>query len=95
MSNGPLGNKRLHIHHFDGAAGETKGHGPHGALATPVDNLVKSGKDIFGSVSRRLETQLVASLLSDGGVWQRGGGRVAIRVDGGGGCVGPEGDGGA
>lgn len=95
MSNWPFRNKRLHIHHFDGAAGETKGHGPHGPLATPVDNLVERRKDILGSVSRCLETQLVALLLGDGGVWQSGGGRVVVRVDGGGGCVGPGGDGGA
>ena len=29
------------VHHFDGAAGEAEGHGPEGALAGPVGDLVK------------------------------------------------------
>lgn len=29
------------MHHFDGAAGEAKGHGPEGALAGPVGDLVE------------------------------------------------------
>lgn len=29
------------MHHFDGAAGEAKGHGPEGALAGPVGDLIK------------------------------------------------------
>lgn len=28
------------VHHFDGAAGKTEGHGPEGALAGPVGDLV-------------------------------------------------------
>jgi len=29
------------VHHFDGAAGEAEGHGPEGALAGPVGDLVE------------------------------------------------------
>lgn len=29
------------MHHFDGAAGEAKGHGPEGALAGPVGDLIE------------------------------------------------------
>jgi hypothetical protein len=41
------------VHHFDGAAGEAEGHGPEGALAGPVGDLVEgcprvgSVKDFF------------------------------------------------
>ncbi len=41
------------MHHFDGAAGEAEGHGPEGALAGPVGDLVEgcprvgSVKDFF------------------------------------------------
>jgi len=31
------------VHHLDGAAGETEGHGPEGALAGPVCDLVEGG----------------------------------------------------
>lgn len=31
-----------HVHHLDGTAGETEGHGPNGTLTTPVDDLVHS-----------------------------------------------------
>ena len=31
------------VHHLDGTAGETESHGPEGALAGPVGNLVKGG----------------------------------------------------
>lgn len=31
------------VHHFDGAAGETKGHGPEGRLSSPVGNDVETG----------------------------------------------------
>jgi hypothetical protein len=31
------------VHHFDGAAGETKGHGPEGGLAGPVGDDVEGG----------------------------------------------------
>ena len=30
------------VHHFNGAAGEAEGHGPEGALAGPVGDLVES-----------------------------------------------------
>lgn len=30
------------VHHLDGAAGETESHGPQRALASPIENLVKS-----------------------------------------------------
>jgi hypothetical protein len=30
------------VHHFDGAAGKTEGHGPERALTGPVGDLVKS-----------------------------------------------------
>jgi hypothetical protein len=29
------------VHHFDGAAGQSEGHGPEGALTRPVGDLVK------------------------------------------------------
>ena len=32
---------RGEVHHFDGAAGEAEGHGPEGALAGPVGDLVE------------------------------------------------------
>ena len=31
------------VHHLDGAAGKTEGHGPEGALTRPVGDLIKSG----------------------------------------------------
>lgn len=31
------------VHHLDGAAGETEGHGPEGALSRPVCYLVEGG----------------------------------------------------
>lgn len=30
------------VHHFDGAAGETKGHGPEGGLTSPVGDAIES-----------------------------------------------------
>jgi len=38
------------VHHFDGAAGEAKGHGPEGALAGPVDEVVDFGDGVFDFV---------------------------------------------
>ena len=35
------------VHHLDGAAGESEGHGPQGALAGPVGDLVHCGSGIF------------------------------------------------
>lgn len=32
--------RRGEVHHFDGAAGETEGHGPEGPLAGPIGDLV-------------------------------------------------------
>jgi hypothetical protein len=34
------------VHHFDGAAGKSEGHGPEGPLTRPVGNLVKSGSEM-------------------------------------------------
>ncbi len=34
------------VHHFDGAAGEAEGHGPEGALAGPVGDLVEGGSGV-------------------------------------------------
>ena len=34
--------RRGEMHHFDGAAGEAESHGPEGALARPVGDLVES-----------------------------------------------------
>jgi hypothetical protein len=31
------------VHHFDGAAGETEGHGPEGGLTGPVGDDVEGG----------------------------------------------------
>ena len=31
------------VHHFDGAAGETEGHGPEGGLTGPVGNAIEGG----------------------------------------------------
>src|SRR5690242_5384641 len=31
------------VHHFDGTAGKTEGHGPEGALTRPVGDLVEGG----------------------------------------------------
>ena len=33
------------MHHLDSTAGEAKGHGPKGALAGPVRNLIESSPD--------------------------------------------------
>lgn len=42
------------MHHLDGAAGEPEGHGPEGALAGPVGDLVERGSGWRGeSQSRR------------------------------------------
>lgn len=35
------------MHHLDGAAGEAEGHGPEGALAGPVGDLVHCGSGVF------------------------------------------------
>jgi hypothetical protein len=35
------------VHHFDGAAGETEGHGPQGALTRPVGDLVERGTGVI------------------------------------------------
>jgi hypothetical protein len=35
------------VHHLDSTARKTEGHGPHGALASPVDDLVKGREDIL------------------------------------------------
>ena len=40
------------VHHFYGAAGETEGHRPEGALAGPIGNLVEGG-----SVAMKVNTQ--------------------------------------
>ena len=40
------------VHHFHGTAGKTKGHGPHRALASPVDKLVEFGYNVLCTVTR-------------------------------------------
>lgn len=39
------------MHHFDGAAGETEGHGPEGGLAAPVDDLIEGCAEVGENVS--------------------------------------------
>jgi len=45
------------VHHFDGTAGEAEGHGPEGALAGPVGDLVE-GCPSVGSVKDSFEDGL-------------------------------------
>jgi hypothetical protein len=35
------------MHHFNGAAGKTEGHGPEGALSSPVGYLVEGGEGVL------------------------------------------------
>lgn len=35
------------VHHFDGAAGEAEGHGPDGAGASPIHEIVDLGDDVL------------------------------------------------
>ena len=35
------------VHHLEGAAGETEGHGPEGRLPSPVDNLVEGSQGVL------------------------------------------------
>jgi hypothetical protein len=41
------------MHHFDGTAGQTKGHGPEGGLTSPVGDGIKCGKRILQSTLSR------------------------------------------
>lgn len=38
------------VHHLDGAAGQTEGHGPEGALAGPVDQVVDAGYRVLDAI---------------------------------------------
>ena len=35
------------MHHFDGATGEAEGHGPEGAFACPIYEVVDAGDCVF------------------------------------------------
>lgn len=58
------------VHHFDGAAGEAEGHGPEGALAGPVCDLVE------GCAGERGRGRECVSVGLVGGGW--GGGRGGL-----------------
>lgn len=40
------------MHHLDGAAGQTEGHWPKGALASPIGDLVESSSGLDGISTR-------------------------------------------
>lgn len=58
------------MHHFDGTAGETKGHGPQGGLAGPVGDDIEGGEgilnDTFGALLAS-QWHLLADLGQAGG----------------------------
>jgi hypothetical protein len=56
---------RGEVHHFDGAAGEAEGHGPEGALAGPVCDLVH-GRAIGRRLARGLRLMGQASGTGNG-----------------------------
>lgn len=45
------------MHHLDSTAGESKGHGPEGALARPIRNLIEGSQSILHSTLLLLLTR--------------------------------------
>ena len=52
------------MHHLDSTAGEAKGHGPKGALAGPVRNLIECSSDgIIQHIDKKIQWPSLQSIL--------------------------------